>query len=261
MKKVHSGGKQDISRSPVPPVAIYQLFEARYEHVWLNETKPSLVTIMAWSLFGAKPLAQPLLTYCQMDHYQQLSLKCRFLTRKWIWKCHLWCDAICPGFDVLTPGDVAWWPSFVLLSWYIPCSHCNQLQDQAPVDFNLRVNDIRMTCDDLTEWVGNSLASHDDVIIWKLFPRYWPFARGTGEQRPVTHSFDVFFNLHLNKRLCKRWWGWWFDTPLRSLWRHCKCTNGHQDGIPYSFVISIIIGPGNGLSLPRYQAIKTHCDL
>ena len=41
-------------------------------------------------------------------------------------------------------------------------------------------------------------------------------------QRPVTRSFDVFFNLRLNKRLGKHSWGWWFETPLRSLWRHCN---------------------------------------
>ena len=36
----------------------------------------------------------------------------------------------------------------------------------------------------------------------------------TGEflaQRPVTRSFDVFFDLCLNKPLSKQWWGWWFD--------------------------------------------------
>ena len=45
----------------------------------------------------------------------------------------------------------------------------------------------------------------------------------TGEflaQRPMTRSFDVFFDLPLNKRLSKRWWGWSFETPSRSLWRH-----------------------------------------
>ena len=47
---------------------------------------------------------------------------------------------------------------------------------------------------------------------------------GPGEfptQRPVTRSFDVFFDLRLNKRLSKQPWDWWFETLLRSLWRHC----------------------------------------
>ena len=36
-------------------------------------------------------------------------------------------------------------------------------------------------------------------------------------QRPVTRSFDVFFDLHPNKRFSKQSRGWWFDTPL---WSH-----------------------------------------
>ena len=41
-------------------------------------------------------------------------------------------------------------------------------------------------------------------------------------QRPVTRSFDVFFDLRLNKRLSKQAWGWWFETPTYSLWRQCN---------------------------------------
>ena len=39
-------------------------------------------------------------------------------------------------------------------------------------------------------------------------------------QRPVRRSFDVFFDLRLNERLSKQWWGWWFETPSRPLWLH-----------------------------------------
>ena len=45
----------------------------------------------------------------------------------------------------------------------------------------------------------------------------------TGEfppQRPVTRSFDVFFDLRLNKRLSKPSRRWWFETSSRSIWRH-----------------------------------------
>ena len=38
-------------------------------------------------------------------------------------------------------------------------------------------------------------------------------------QRPVTRSFDVFFDVRLNKRLSKQPWGWWFETLSRPLWR------------------------------------------
>ena len=39
-------------------------------------------------------------------------------------------------------------------------------------------------------------------------------------QRPVTRSFDVFFDLRLNKRLRKQSQGWWFETLSCPLWRH-----------------------------------------
>ena len=46
---------------------------------------------------------------------------------------------------------------------------------------------------------------------------------GPGEfptQRPVTRSFDVYFDLHPNKRLSNQSWGWWFETQSGPLWRH-----------------------------------------
>ena len=39
-------------------------------------------------------------------------------------------------------------------------------------------------------------------------------------QRPVTRSFDVFFDLRLNKQLSHQTWGWWYETLSRPLWRH-----------------------------------------
>ena len=70
---------------------------------------------------------------------------------------------------------------------------------------------------------------HDDVIKWKHFPRYWPFVRGIHRspvnspyrKNPVTQSFEIFFGLHVNKRLSKQSWGWWFEMLSRPLWHHC----------------------------------------
>ena len=84
---------------------------------------------------------------------------------------------------------------------------------------------------------------------WHYNSGYWPVSRGmmtssngtifrvtglgpgnssvTGEfpaQRPVTRSFDVCFDLRLNKRLSKQSWSWWSETSPRSLWRHCNGT-------------------------------------
>ena len=49
-----------------------------------------------------------------------------------------------------------------------------------------------------------------------------PVSGGFPSQRPVTRSFDVFSDLRLNKRLSKQSRHRWFETPLRSLWRHCN---------------------------------------
>ena len=72
-------------------------------------------------------------------------------------------------------------------------------------------------------------------------------------QRPVTRSFDVFFDLHLNKRLNIQWWGWWFETLSRPLWRH---RNALWPSDAYICVSKLtIISSDNGLSSGRHQAI------
>ena len=69
------------------------------------------------------------------------------------------------------------------------------------------------------------------IIKWKYFLRYWSFVKGINRwpvtcgfpsQKPVMRSFDVFYDLPLNKRLSKQSHPQWFETPSRSLRRHCN---------------------------------------
>ena len=53
-------------------------------------------------------------------------------------------------------------------------------------------------------------------------------------QRPVTRSFDVFYDLRLNKRLSKQSWGWWFETLSSPLWHHCNVVLEHQQALYYN---------------------------
>ena len=46
-------------------------------------------------------------------------------------------------------------------------------------------------------------------------------------QRPVTRSFDVFFDVRPNKQLSKKSRGWWFETISPSLWRHRNVSQNH----------------------------------
>ena len=48
-----------------------------------------------------------------------------------------------------------------------------------------------------------------------------PLSGEVPAQRPETRSFDIFFDLRLNKRLSKQTWGWWFETLSCPLW--CQC--------------------------------------
>ena len=82
------------------------------------------------------------------------------------------------------------------------------------------------------KFINCSCINHDDVIKWKHFPRNWPFARGIHRSSVNSPHKDqwrgaliFFFDLHLNIRLSKQSWGWWFETLSRPLWRHCnvKC--------------------------------------
>ena len=46
-------------------------------------------------------------------------------------------------------------------------------------------------------------------------------------QRPVTRSFDVFFDLRLNTRLSEQSWSWWFETLSRPFRLHSNEIGSH----------------------------------
>ena len=68
-----------------------------------------------------------------------------------------------------------------------------------------------------------------------IFPHYWPFVRRI-HRWPVNSPYKcqwrgaLIFSLICAriKRLSKQWWGWWFETPSRSLWRHCNYIPSQQ---------------------------------
>ena len=71
--------------------------------------------------------------------------------------------------------------------------------------------------------VSHSMMTSSNGNIFRVNGHLCGEFTGPGEfptQRPVTRSFDVFFDLSLNKRLIKQSWDWWFETLSCSLWRH-----------------------------------------
>ena len=90
-------------------------------------------------------------------------------------------------------------------------------------------------------------------------------------QRPVARSFDVFFDPRLKKRLNKQSKRRWFETPSRSVWRHCIVQFGRhwlgprdlnlKKKVLYSSVswVTIVLSD-NGVWLVLYQAITRTAD-
>ena len=97
---------------------------------------------------------------------------------------------------------------------------------------------VNMTTSDFTRlFLSNWSLTHDDVIKWEHFPRYWPFVRGI-HRCPVNSPHKgqyrralMFFDMRLNKLLGKQSRRRWFETPSRSLWRHCKKQRNDQSSV------------------------------
>ena len=65
----------------------------------------------------------------------------------------------------------------------------------------------------MTSWNGNIFRVTGP--LWNL-----PVIDGFPSHRPETRSFDVYFDLCLNKRFSKQSRRRWFETASSSLWRH-----------------------------------------
>ena len=114
---------------------------------------------------------------------------------------------------------------------------------------------------------------HDDVINGNISASLDICAGNSpvpGEfpaQRPVTRSFDVFFDLRLNKWLSKQSWGWWLETLSRPLWRHCNVqdigdNNDRQGDMPYhncALITTISVHMLNDIIFAPHVRISDTC--
>ena len=94
------------------------------------------------------------------------------------------------------------------------------------------VNHMYIHVHTYTHTLLNACISHQYLLTWwrhqmETFSALLAICAGNspvpGEfptQRPVTRSFDIYFDLSPNKQLSKQLWGWWFETQSRPLWRH-----------------------------------------
>ena len=84
-----------------------------------------------------------------------------------------------------------------------------------------------------SHWNMGRVLRNEDLTWWRhqmetfsaLLGLCSGYSHVTGEfpaQKPVTRSFGAFFDLCLIQKMSKRWRRRWFETPSRSLWRHCN---------------------------------------
>ena len=118
-------------------------------------------------------------------HFRLDHYEHRLQSRKYIWKYRPQIARFCSSLDVLTMITNVGYAHLRFISWWL---HQMGLFSALPT-----------LCE------GNP-----------------PVTGGFPSQRPVTRSFDVFFDLHLNKRLSKQSRRRWFETPSHTLWRHCN---------------------------------------
>ena len=124
----------------------------------------------------------------------------------------------CVHYRVVFDRDMS--RSYIFITQIMPCLICGNHHQIGSMNYCplFRVR----------SW-NNGMRCMSFYILMEAFSTLLALCAGnspvTGEfpsQRPVTRTFDVFFGLCLNKRLSKQSRHRWFETPSRSLWRHCS---------------------------------------
>ena len=102
-----------------------------------------------------------------------------------------------------------WRGHIIPITWY--CSL---------IIYKLRYHPANLLTNSLWQlWCRHQMETFSALLV--LCERNLPVTCEFASQMPVMRSFDVFFDLRLNKRLGKQPRRRWFETPSRPLWGHC----------------------------------------
>ena len=112
------------------------------------------------------------------------------------------------------------WLQRKLSKWQLAVQLMKKIWSKWHFLFNKNILDTMWLIGETTQWWRNRMKTFS--VLLAICAGNSPVPGEFPAQRPVTRSFDVFFDLHPNKQLSKQSWGWWFETPSRPLWRHCS---------------------------------------
>ena len=169
------------SQIPPPPTPHASSFRIIYASVnWISE----LIQVMACRLFGAKPVPEPMLAYCQLDSREQISVKFEvefyhFYSRKCISNCHMpkW-RSFCPRRDELIKGTLevkllcvrdCVWHNSLLTPRTKYTSHFNRY---FTTEF-INIPPYHVTC-----WRGCLIGDSCFIVLNQCPCLYWTHAKG-----------------------------------------------------------------------------------
>ena len=105
-----------------------------------------------------------------------------------------------------------------------------------PVKFKWIYQEIHFDFSVLLMMSSNGIIFRVTGPLWGEFTGH----RWMSLKRPVMQSFDIFFDLHLNKQLSKASGRRRFETLSRSLWYHCNGLSiNHVDAHVWGFKSSV----------------------
>ena len=131
------------------------------------------------------------------------------------------CPLSCIMLD-LHPASIGHWPNLPLTLDQKDWHRANRGQGRLPIwgvnfQYLFSLGWCHMRDESITSWWRHQMETFSALLA--ICAGNSPVPGEFPTQRPVMPSFDVYFNLHPNKRLSKQLWGWWFEMPLRPLWR------------------------------------------
>ena len=188
----------------------------------LNENDCICIQNLAWHRICDQPLIEPMMTQIsdaymlQRIQFRKLPLQFKYSYAYYVIKSNL----ISVAYLILN-GSLE---HMLVLCWLMKNNHCwprvRNISFFPTCIKNFCATDISLS---VLRIVQNSWWRHQMETFSALLAICAGNSPVSGEfpaQRPVTRSFDVFFDVRLIKRLSKHSRGWWFETLSHPLWRH-----------------------------------------
>ena len=156
---------------------------------------------MSCCLFSAKPLPEPMLVYCQLDSWEQISVKCNIVPH-WLCACSKWSllkFKLYSYFGVCIKGTVN--PdslytkiSFVIIRVRPQLTWLYSMVENICIDVNSQTRLVTTKLSITWYWKNTLMTNVELGSVW-----VWTLKR---EQMPGLHMWDVFYEYFEWNGLC-----------------------------------------------------------